>query len=236
MVISILDSKEDVIVSLCNLIESTASESIEKNGVFNVAVSGGSLVSFLASGLPQIKSDFRKWKIFFCDERLVPVDNADNTFGQYKKQLVDTKEINLTEAQFVTAKQNTSGEEAAKDYEDQIKKFVPGTPLPQFDMLLLGMGPDGHTCSLFPGHTLLDETSKLVASISDSPKPPPNRITLTFPIINNARVCAFAICGQDKADIIKRIHIDEEDLPAARVKPVGKVYWILDKAAGKYLV
>lgn len=70
-------------------------------------------------------------------------------------------------------------------------------------MLLLGMGPDGHTCSLFPGHDLLNEKSKWVAFLTDSPKPPPSRITLTFPVINNAKTCIFATCGKEKAEMVK---------------------------------
>lgn len=94
-------------------------------------------------------------------------------------------------------------DEAAKDYIQKMSTFFAPHDLPRFDALILGVGPDGHTCSLFPGHKLCEETSVWVAHISDSPKPPPNRITFTFPILNNARYCAFIATGNSKADILK---------------------------------
>ena len=112
--------------------------------------------------------------------------------------------------------------EAALDYEQQLRQLYPDVSLPKIDLLLLGVGPDGHTCSLFPGliakssswihrtnhfittgHALLGETKKWVAPIEDSPKPPPCRVTLTYPVINNAKCGLFVAIGTGKADIIK---------------------------------
>lgn len=108
--------------------------------------------------------------------------------------------------------------------------------IPKFDLLLLGMGPDGHTCSLFPGHALLAEDKVLVAPIADSPKPPPRRITMTYPLINNARACVFAMSGAGKADMVKRILGDGEQLPAGLVRPTnGTLTWILDEAAAAFV-
>lgn len=149
--------------------------------------------------------------------------------------------------------------EAAKDYIQKMSQYFAPYDLPRFDALILGVGPDGHTCSLFPGHKLCDETSVWVAPISDSPKPPPNRITFTFPILNNARYCAFIALGSSKAAILKvscddfsllffnklqgssliyfqRILKDDEELPANLVQPInGSVQWLLDEAAAKLL-
>lgn len=98
------------------------------------------------------------------------------------------------------------------------------------------MGPDGHTCSLFPGHALLDEDKVLVAPIADSPKPPPRRITMTYPLINNAQACVFAMSGAGKADMVKRILVDKEPLPAGMVRPTdGTLTWILDEAAAAFV-
>lgn len=127
-------------------------------------------------------------------------------------------------------------EKVADDYEATVRnKFGMATGVPSFDLLLLGIGPDGHTASLFPSHRLLKVTDRLIAHISDSPKPPPQRITMTFPLINNARFSIFAVPGAGKADIIKTIFADKVDLPAGNVKAVEKVYWLLDEQSAVHV-
>lgn len=141
----------------------------------------------------------------------------------------------LTEAQFFKINGDLSLEECANDYEKRIKDVFKSA-MPVFDLLLLGMGPDGHTCSLFPNHKLLNETTLLIAPIDDSPKPPPQRVTMTYPLINNAKCCLFAMAGAGKAEMIDRILMKKEGLPAGLVKPTpGKLIWIVDTAAGKFL-
>lgn len=128
-------------------------------------------------------------------------------------------------------------EELADSYEQElIREFASRETarFPVFDLILLGIGPDGHTCSLFPKHELLEEKDRWVAHLEDSPKPPPKRITLTFPVLNHAARVAFVATGEGKADVLSTI-LDkpEEGLPASRVNPVfpGQLYWFVDDGA-----
>ncbi|XP_037803056.1 6-phosphogluconolactonase-like [Penaeus monodon] len=202
-------------------------------GVFTIGLSGGSLAKFLGKGLPSINTSWDKWSLFFCDERVVPFDHDDSTFKVYKGLIESTP---LKAEQFVVINPSLEAEAAAKDYEAKVRAKFPNVEWPTFDLLLLGMGPDGHTASLFPGHALLREDKLWIAPISDSPKPPPCRVTMTFPVINKARCCIFAMAGQGKADMVKRILGDGEALPSGMVKPInGELIWILDEGAASKL-
>jgi len=174
----------------------------------------------------------------FCDERMVGPDSPDSTWGLYRSQLVPVTE--LSEDQFLLVDTALSPEDAAKKYQADLEAVF-GVP-PRFDLLLLGAGPDGHTCSLFPGHPLIKEPvagGRVVAHIEDSPKPPPNRVTLTLPAVNSASRCIFAATGAGKAEMMKLLLGEAESdppLPARMVEPAdGEVVWILDSAAAAKL-
>lgn len=128
-------------------------------------------------------------------------------------------------------------EELSDAYEKElIREFAQkdSARFPVFDLILLGMGPDGHTASLFPDHELLVEEDRWVAYLEDSPKPPPRRITFTYPVINHAARVAFVTAGKEKGDTLSMI-LDkpEAGLPSSRVRPVfpGHLYWFVDDAA-----
>ncbi|XP_026740725.1 6-phosphogluconolactonase [Trichoplusia ni] len=229
----IVNDEQDLINKLVSYIEKISNDSIQNRGKFYIGLSGGSVVKYLCECLPRVDTDWSQWVLAFCDERVVPEQSEDSTFGTYKRELLP--KVSLKESQFITIKQGVGAADAAKDYAEKLTAAFNNSDY-VFDLLLLGMGPDGHTCSLFPGHPLLEEASLKVAAITDSPKPPPERVTLTYSTINNARNCLFAICGAGKADMIKRILVTKEDLPAARVKPhSGSLYWILDEQAAQHL-
>jgi 6-phosphogluconolactonase len=205
---------------------------------FFVGVSGGSLPKMLVRVLKQMENvDWKKWLFFFCDERVVPSASEESTFGTYKRLLEPPDErLPLSLSQFVAINPGLKSKKVAEDYLSKMRqRFDNASNLPRFHLLLLGLGPDGHTCSLFPGHRLLKET-KWIAYIEDSPKPPPERITMTLPVINNAKYCVFVATGENKADVIKEILEDKKPYPAGMVQPhSGKLIWLMDKAAGSKL-
>ena len=182
---------------------------IARHGVFKVAVSGGSLPKTLAQALlasssgPDDVVDFSKWEVFFADERAVPLDHEDSNYALLKAELLDKIPADLGQPKVhpIDVAHLNDTQELADQYEQTlVTSFASrdSVRLPIFDLLLLGCGPDGHTCSLFPGHELLRETSAWVAPIEDSPKPPPKRVTLTLPVVTHAVKVAFVATGGGK--------------------------------------
>ncbi|KAI1247726.1 hypothetical protein MGN70_011617 [Eutypa lata] len=217
---------------------------LSRHGAFKVGVSGGSLPQTLAAALlapPQSNDDrvhWGKWEIFFCDERAVPLDHEDSNYGLLKKDLLDRipAEQGAPTVHPIDAQYLDDAQELADQYEQLlVRSFASrdSVKLPIFDLLLLGAGPDGHTCSLFPGHPLLRETDAWVAPIEDSPKPPPRRITFTLPVVTHSVRVAFVATGGGKRDIMKRILEDGDGLPCALVNEAtgDRCSWFADNAA-----
>lgn len=207
-----------------------------KKRLFTIGLSGGSVITCLTTVLPTLQVNWKKVRFFFCDERIVPFDDPESTFGCYWKALEGV--IPIEKDQFIEIDTTLDGDEVAKKYIQRIGATanVDRAGFPVFNLLLLGMGPDGHTASLFPNHKALEETKEWVTYIDDSPKPPPKRITLTLPVINNAETVIFVSTGASKAEILKKIIVEGEDYPAGRVNPKkGELFWLLDKAAGSLL-
>lgn len=175
-------------------------------------------------------------EVFYADERLVPLDHEDSNHLLVQKELLSQVPIPPEQVHTIDTKLLDDPEEAADAYEKAIIKVFAAretVKFPVFDLILLGMGPDGHTASLFPGHDILQEDLAWVAHVDDSPKPPPKRITLTLPVLNHAHNVAFVATGEGKKDVMATA-LDEPDkgLPCSQVRPVnGEVYWFTDDAA-----
>ncbi|KFA63285.1 hypothetical protein S40285_07515 [Stachybotrys chlorohalonatus IBT 40285] len=214
-----------------------------RHDAFKVAVSGGSLPKTLAAALlappsgPDDVIDFSKWEIFFADERAVALDHEDSNYALLKTELLDK----IPDGQKpVVHAINTTYLEDVQELADQYEQTLVASfasrdsvRLPIFDLLLLGCGPDGHTCSLFPGHALLREVDAWVAPIEDSPKPPSKRITLTVPVVTHAVRIAFVATGGGKKDIMKQIFDNTDALPCTIVNEAAgdRVSWFVDEPA-----
>jgi 6-phosphogluconolactonase len=178
-----------------------------------------------------------KRRVFYADERVVPLDHEDSNHKLAQDTLYSKVPIPPKNIHTIDHALQDDLEELADAYEKQlIREFAQRETarFPVFDLVLLGVGPDGHTASLFPGHELLSENDRWVAYIEDSPKPPPRRVTLTFPVINHAARVAFVATGAGKVKILQDVlDTPELGLPAARVRPVapGQLVWFVDDAA-----
>jgi 6-phosphogluconolactonase len=226
-------------------IQRLAQESIGERGVFTLALSGGStpkkLYAILAREAEFANFPWDKTQIYFGDERHVPPDHKDSNYLMTKGTLLTSSKVPADHLHRVEA-ELPQAEASAAAYESELQKFFTGDKLldgfPRFDCILLGMGPDGHTASLFPGSRGLEETQRWVIS-NWVEKFGTDRITFTFPVINAARNVLLLIAGEDKAAMLNEVLVtrkDEKAYPVQSVAPVdGRQLWMLDEAAAAKL-
>nr|XP_043631473.1 probable 6-phosphogluconolactonase 4, chloroplastic [Erigeron canadensis] len=245
--VHVFDSEEALSVSLAKYTADLSEKYIKEKGSFTVVVSGGSLIKSLRKLVeaPYKDSvDWSKWHMFWVDERVVPKDHPDSNYLLAYDGFLS--KLPIPSGNVYAINDALSAEAAADDYETCVKHLVHNgiistsetSSIPKFDVMLLGMGPDGHVASLFPGHPLLQEKDKWVTFIKESPKPPPERITFTFPVINSSANIALVVAGAGKAH---PVHValgnglDSEVLPVQMVAPEGELTWFLDKEAASKL-
>ncbi len=219
----------DVAEWLCGLAQAS-------DRAFAVCLSGGStprrLYELLAD--PPIVSRFpwRRTHWFWGDERFVPHDHRDSNYRMARDAFLSRVPVPDDNIHAVPT-EGLSPNEAASAYETTLKRFygadtlVPGRPL--FDVMLLGIGDDGHTASLFPGQPALQETKRWVVAVIGAKAEA--RITLTYPVIDSSRELAFLVTGKDKQGVVARAQAGDRTLPAAVVHPVGRLHWFTDRAA-----
>lgn len=235
----VICSNEELSDASCRYVARLSEVAIKERGLFAVAVSGGSMPKMLRGLLKQSPPpDFAKWRVFFADERCVPHSDAESSYKACNDHLFKDAGLSIDGGHVFAIAEKHIGDAAAaaKAYEAALRSVFgeaisPDNP-PKFDCVLLGMGPDGHTASLFPGHSLLEEKSMIVAPITDSPKFPPSRITLTLPVLNNARSAVFIAGGAGKGEMLCRIFGEEGGvLPSGMIKSDGELRWFIDTAA-----
>jgi 6-phosphogluconolactonase len=221
-----------------------ARQAIAARGRFSVALSGGStpraLYSLLAAGEFSERLAWRQIHLFWGDERCVPPDHAESNFRMVEESLLSRTMIPTENVHRMAGEK--APQVAAAEYEVELRKHfhIDDDSLPRFDLILLGLGEDGHTASLFPDSPALRETEHLVATAYVE-KLDAHRLTLTFPVINNAARIIFLVAGQSKANVVKEILGNEAGMamyPAARIAPhSGKCAWMITAdAAAKSVV
>jgi 6-phosphogluconolactonase len=206
-------------------------QAIQERGSASLVLTGGTLGIKILEDLRSLNLDLAKLDIFFGDERFVALDHADRNEHQ---GLTAWPELAMSNLHRFPASDVTLSD-AAKAFNEVIKKkFGPlEASGPVFDVLILGMGPDGHVASLFPGHK--QQRSWIIAE-SDSPKPPAQRLSLSYEALNRARNVFFLASGSAKAEVAKcAVKNDACDLPVAKVKGLELTRWYVDQEVSREL-
>ena len=235
----IFDNDEDAVNFALNKWRKISAASIKERGAFIAALSGGRspLTFYKALCLYKGHVDLDKTHIFLADERFVPPYDKKSNLGLLREHLlnhIDIPESNIHQVQT----EHTTLEQAAQHYEHEIRAFfrVQGNSIPEFDLIMLGIGEDGHTASLFPGSAALKEKQCLAIPVM-ADKTPSQRISLSMPVLVNARNIMFLVIGPSKAGVVQEIVEDSEStLPAALIWRGGnRVYLVLDRDAASRL-
>ncbi len=199
----------------------------------DIGLTGGGIAEAvhreIARLAPASGVDWGAVRLWFGDERFVAADSPERNVVQARAAFLD--EVGAFRTYAVPSSDEAAGaEEAAEAYAATLRAEGGGS----FDVLMLGVGPDGHVASLFPGHPGLDVTDAVTAAVHDSPKPPPDRVTLTFEALNRAQSVWFLVSGEAKAEAVRRALADEgsvAETPARGVRGLAESIWFLDAAA-----
>ncbi|MDI2091402.1 6-phosphogluconolactonase [Commensalibacter oyaizuii] len=209
----------------------------KKEGPLRIALSGGStpkrLYELLGSEEYANRIPWHRVHLFFGDERLVPHTDEASNFHMVKEALLNHVDIPFRNVHPMPVLEDA--EKAAALYQAELQAEYGSSELqkgkPLFDIVLLGLGADGHTASLFPGTPVLQEKQKWV-SWSVPSDAPHTRLTLTYPAIESSRFVIFVVSGESKTQIIREVRDGDKPYPSAAIKTEGELHWVLDKAAG----
>ena len=240
--IRILTTPQELFEVAAEEVVRAATEAVAQRGRFTIALSGGStpknLFNLLATNARTVFPWDRTY-FFWSDERHVPPTDPESNYRMAEEIMLSKIPVNAGNV-FRIAAENPDAAAVAEAYEQTLRKFFQLQPgqVPVFDLILLGMGPDGHTASLFPNTAGLQEKTRLViANWVDKLKT--NRLTMTLPVLNSARTVAFLASGTDKAQVLRTVLEEDappEQYPAKLVRPSdGRLMWFVDRAAASQL-
>ena len=238
--IIVKDNPEHLAQTGAELFTNVAQASVKERGRFTVAVSGGStprLMHRLLAEEPYCsKTPWGKTSLFWVDERCVPVTDEGSNYGAAKSDLLER--VPLPTAQIYPMPVEMPPDEGAVRYQKVIQNsFQQGEgQFPIFDLIFLGIGADGHTASLFPGQSSIEEKKRLVIAVKGG-IPNVSRLTMTYPTLNQARQLVILVSGTGKAAVLKTLFEDKQArLPAGRINPTnGTLTWLVDQDAAEAL-
>jgi len=238
----VLTTPQELFAAAAEEVVRAANQAVAERGRFTIALSGGSTPKSLYNLLATNARTSLPWDrmfFFWGDERHVPPTDSDSNYRMANEAMLSKVPVPAGNV-FRMAAENPDATAAAEAYEQTLRKFfqLQAGEFPRFDLILLGMGPDGHTASLFPGTAGLQEKSRLVIA-NWVEKLKAHRLSLTRPVLNAARCVAFLVSGTDKATVLRSVleeNVPGEQYPAKLVQPKdGKVIWFLDRAAASAL-
>ena len=220
---------KNFVADAANFIVDQARQSLGDGAQFRIALSGGNTPRPVYAEMARLGNDLPWDKITFSfgDERCVPPDDPQSNYGMARSSLFEPAKV--PETSVLRMRGEIEPEMAAREYEDALHRIATqkGEPIYRHDLILLGMGDDGHTASLFPGTRALDETKRMVVA-NFVPKFDTWRLTFTYPLINAARHVCFLIGSAKHADLVDRVLAGDIRYPSARINPTaGKLTWIL---------
>jgi 6-phosphogluconolactonase len=205
----VVDGLEQLRERLARCFEREALKAIAARGRFTVALAGGSVASSYFPRLAAVPVDWSRTDFFWADERAVSADHPQSNFAVARRLWLEPARVPAERIHRMEA-EAADPERTATAYAETLAQ-VAGAP-PRLDFVLLGVGADGHVCSLFPGHPALREGTRSVLAIHDSPKPPGRRLTLTLPVLTAAKLVVVAAAGSSKAAVVREA-LEREDSP-----------------------
>lgn len=216
----ILETAEQVAQTACQHILETAQQAIADRSKFQLVLAGGSTPKKVYHLLAQADADWPRWYIYYGDERCLPIAHKDrNSFMATQAFL---EKVAIPDSQIFTIPAELGPKKAAQSYQQTIADALP------FNLVLLGMGEDGHTASLFPGHQHQDQ--ELVHAVYNAPKPPPERVSLSAKALSSTRQLIFLITGTSKQEAVKNWRL-RQNLPVATIVPENPIDIYIDRAA-----
>jgi 6-phosphogluconolactonase len=231
--VEVLPSVSDLVARSLDLILSKLSTAIEERGQFTIALAGGSTPKPLYEAIASQKLPWDQIHVFWGDERYVPPDHPDSNELMARRGWLDHVDIPATNIHAIPTLEGDPALSAAK-YEQHLREFFNSGPkeFPALDVILLGMGDDAHTASLFPHTAALKVDDRLITVGNKDGNP---RITFTYPFINAARSVIFLVAGANKQPALAQVFApvaDDFTYPSRLIKPQGELWWLLDAAAG----